>query len=242
LKQVGIGLFQYQQDYDEEMISPFYGSPTNSSGPLGYYKWMDAIYPYIKSEQVFDCPSNGQVGQKYMYIDPNGSSAISSPERYGSYAINATYLEGGRKSPVSFVPSATSILWNSAGSFTAKTSKIESASDTFWVSENTVGTTMKYGGSGSTTKTGLNYQYIIWTQGTNPPKRDATQPNSDILFGEQNGSTWTPGWSQRHLETMNILYCDGHVKALGRDKMVLNSDGTDCTTTKVCSNFTINAD
>ena len=74
LKQIGVGILQYTQDYDETMVRVYYpSSTTNASGTVGCrledasfgeeatgntnYKWMDAIYSYVKSEQLFVCPS-----------------------------------------------------------------------------------------------------------------------------------------------------------------------------------------
>lgn len=55
LKQVGIGIQQYTQDYDEHF--PMY----RLNGGKGYsdypYGWADAIQPCVKSEQVLQCPS-----------------------------------------------------------------------------------------------------------------------------------------------------------------------------------------
>jgi prepilin-type N-terminal cleavage/methylation domain-containing protein/prepilin-type processing-associated H-X9-DG protein len=48
LKQIGLGIMQYVQDYDERL--PY----ASSGGTLG---WAYAIQPYIKSEQLFQCPS-----------------------------------------------------------------------------------------------------------------------------------------------------------------------------------------
>ena len=48
LKQIGLGVIQYQQDYDETMPRIDYGEGT---------KWMDITQPYLKSAQVFSCPS-----------------------------------------------------------------------------------------------------------------------------------------------------------------------------------------
>lgn len=42
LKQQGLAVLQYSQDYDESL-------------PSGGY-WMDAVQPYIKNESVFQCP------------------------------------------------------------------------------------------------------------------------------------------------------------------------------------------
>ena len=48
LKQIGLALAQYQQDYDERTLVV-----DESTG----YTWFQPLQPYIKSEQVFRCPS-----------------------------------------------------------------------------------------------------------------------------------------------------------------------------------------
>jgi len=73
LKQIGLGVMMYTQDYDEK-YPPAAWNPgveqTDSAMPgkrfaistavcaSGYcVSWMDIIYPYVKSVQVFVCPS-----------------------------------------------------------------------------------------------------------------------------------------------------------------------------------------
>ncbi|RYX83371.1 DUF1559 domain-containing protein [bacterium] len=50
LKQIGLGILQYQQDYDERFPGR-YNPGTNQS-------WRGLIQPYVKSTQLFQCPSN----------------------------------------------------------------------------------------------------------------------------------------------------------------------------------------
>lgn len=50
-KQIGLGLMQYTQDYDERM-------PFMQTNPAGGGYWMDTMQPYIKSYQVLKCPSD----------------------------------------------------------------------------------------------------------------------------------------------------------------------------------------
>ena len=54
LKQIGLGIMQYTQDYDE-----FYpkGRLYNTAG-----NWAQVTLPYIKSTQVFQCPSHTRTG------------------------------------------------------------------------------------------------------------------------------------------------------------------------------------
>ena len=53
LKQIGLGAMQYTQDYDEK-LPPAIDSVTN---PVAHY-YFEMLQPYIKSNQVFFCPSD----------------------------------------------------------------------------------------------------------------------------------------------------------------------------------------
>jgi hypothetical protein len=54
VRQVGLGLAMYVQDYDELMPRIWYGP----SSALQMYFWMDALLPYIKTANFFSaCPS-----------------------------------------------------------------------------------------------------------------------------------------------------------------------------------------
>ena len=59
LKQIGIGIAQYTQDYDEKMpyIIPAVGV-TSGQFVNDYLMWADGVQPYVKSTQIFSCPSN----------------------------------------------------------------------------------------------------------------------------------------------------------------------------------------
>jgi len=51
LKQIGLSIFQYTQDYDEKF--PLY----NNTGLVGGRGWVERIDPYMKSLQILQCPS-----------------------------------------------------------------------------------------------------------------------------------------------------------------------------------------
>jgi prepilin-type N-terminal cleavage/methylation domain-containing protein/prepilin-type processing-associated H-X9-DG protein len=89
LKQIGLGLAQYTQDYDEMITRGWYGSGNGGSNATDTYKWMDCIYPYVKSEQIFRCPSmtfpvTNSCGTNTGYRFRNGCN-------YGSYAGSTAY-------------------------------------------------------------------------------------------------------------------------------------------------------
>ena len=61
LKQIALGFMQYTQDYDERMPPTATSSttpyPTNNAASNGTWLWMHEIFPYVKSNQIFVCPS-----------------------------------------------------------------------------------------------------------------------------------------------------------------------------------------
>jgi len=78
LKQIGLGFTQYVQDNDETY------PPVNVSG--GNQEWGQSIYPYIKSANVFKCPSNPFANTRVLggaNPAPNGA-----PQLPASYAVN----------------------------------------------------------------------------------------------------------------------------------------------------------
>lgn len=57
LKQIGLGLMQYTQDYDEKFPYVELGAGTTGSTTSNFLLWTDGIQPYVKSYQIFRCPS-----------------------------------------------------------------------------------------------------------------------------------------------------------------------------------------
>ena len=106
MKQIGLGTMQYTQDYDEYLPSDSYGT----GGPAAA-KWMDVIYPYVKSEQLFTCPSDSRTNNLY-----NSNYAARTTNDFGSYAINNCYYAGNepfppRGSNISRIPQTAETIW-----------------------------------------------------------------------------------------------------------------------------------
>ena len=90
MKQLGLALSQYTQDYGT--LPP----GATASHPSG---WREAIYPYVKSTGVYRCPD-----------DQRDNSHASPDNLPKSYAANALCFGGSRK-PIAFVNlSPTAIL------------------------------------------------------------------------------------------------------------------------------------
>ncbi len=68
LKQISLGIFQYTQDYDEK-YPPVNLNDTNISmeKPLG---WADALFPYLKSHQLFWCSQQLKEGVRDNTLRP----------------------------------------------------------------------------------------------------------------------------------------------------------------------------
>jgi prepilin-type N-terminal cleavage/methylation domain-containing protein/prepilin-type processing-associated H-X9-DG protein len=87
LKQIALGVFQYTQDYDEKFPLHFANndstnvgfdaSATGAGGPGKDQGWAELIQPYLKSRQIFQCPSEttaqGAEGSTSNYTDYMGN-------------------------------------------------------------------------------------------------------------------------------------------------------------------------
>lgn len=76
-KQIALGIKQYTQDYDERFPNVPTTTPADSPG------WAYAIQPYVKSEQLFQCPSDS-------FVLPTGDTLLlrAATGGFSDYAIN----------------------------------------------------------------------------------------------------------------------------------------------------------
>jgi len=56
MKQIGLGLIQYSQDYNERLPVTPKGNTTTLAEYIG--GWAGPIYPYVKSRKIYACPSD----------------------------------------------------------------------------------------------------------------------------------------------------------------------------------------
>ncbi|MEN6304112.1 MAG: DUF1559 domain-containing protein [Armatimonadia bacterium] len=105
LKQLGLSVLSYAQDYDERFMRAnnapcTYNLPNGTVSGSTNMLWMYQLMPYIKNAQIFSCPSNS-----YRWPD----NAYSSTADYG---FNDTYL-GGVSLGTLVAPSETLVLLDS---------------------------------------------------------------------------------------------------------------------------------
>ena len=60
IKQLGLGLFMYCQDYDETMPAAFAAVPAQNGGGANAIPYEEQLRPYIKNNQLSGCPSDSQ--------------------------------------------------------------------------------------------------------------------------------------------------------------------------------------
>jgi prepilin-type N-terminal cleavage/methylation domain-containing protein/prepilin-type processing-associated H-X9-DG protein len=61
MKQIGLAVYSYLQDYDDNFPLnrfPYAGHPLGSNLDDSPYNWKSAIFPLVRSMDVFRCPSN----------------------------------------------------------------------------------------------------------------------------------------------------------------------------------------
>lgn len=116
LRQIGLGLIQYTQDYDEKYpLAASTGKGVDANSYVAAFGWADAIYPYIKNKQLFVCPSERR---------PNA-------EKFSSPSFSDYWLNRGAagKSLVAFASPAQSIsLGDGDGGSPASTARYNIAS------------------------------------------------------------------------------------------------------------------
>lgn len=239
LKQIGLALVQYAQDNDEVEARTWYGDRGSytggynmANGPAPDWKWMDVVFPYVKNEQVFSCPTRAYWkgdGYDYIYNPPgSGSDAYTTGvySRYGTYVMNGIYrrfnsttfwLGPGSTCPRSSTVCISSNSTSAVADYAVKVAEVEDPSGTFWVADGAWAGTcaghgcasnpISYSGNGV-----FSYQYdfgtglpILWTG-----------PYTYLTSGIND---YTGSLIQKHLETTNVLFCDGHVKAMKLEEL-----------------------
>ena len=116
LKQISLGSIQYAQDYDEVLIR-------SATGPI---RWGDGVQPYMKSEQLLNCPSTQYRVLINTAFDPDrfwtrNDAGPPPANRYYSYGLNAYGITGppqvanpsGR--PMATIPRPAECIWFADG-------------------------------------------------------------------------------------------------------------------------------
>jgi prepilin-type N-terminal cleavage/methylation domain-containing protein/prepilin-type processing-associated H-X9-DG protein len=81
LKQIGLGIMQYSQDYDEKMV------PVINKVGANYIIYAQNLAPYVKNSQIYVCPSAAGLG------------TCKIEDGYPSYGMNVALQPGNESTP-----------------------------------------------------------------------------------------------------------------------------------------------
>ena len=193
LKQLGLGVLQYVQDYDEILPGSLMDNP--NATPQGgyqvggtYWIWYQLIYPYTRSMQIVVCPSSS-------------SPDYATPFR-GNYASNGVAM---------FAPAGgASNAWGDTG--TVKDSQFASPASTYLLLD---------GGQWSIDPYYIALRGSAIGSYYLPGSGDAGIPPDGSSPPSANGAWFQSDYqSGRHFGGVNVEFADGHVKWLKSDKVI----------------------
>jgi prepilin-type N-terminal cleavage/methylation domain-containing protein/prepilin-type processing-associated H-X9-DG protein len=168
-KQIGLGLIQYTQDFDERWPSGLQNGATTP--PMNGEGWAAQAYAYIKDSGVYKDPDDPTSNGAVASITPTGGTATNYPTVPVSYAYNSNIANGPCVNS-SFSSPANTVVLSSVTNVTSPitapeewftgggTYSVSAAGDGIALSnEPTGGTNALTGGAGYTTGDGLGNEY-----------------------------------------------------------------------------------
>jgi prepilin-type N-terminal cleavage/methylation domain-containing protein/prepilin-type processing-associated H-X9-DG protein len=197
LKQLGLGIAQYTQDYDERMPAVYLGT----SGGTDQVTWRSMIYPYVKSTQVYFCPSLKAPAATTLWTPTIQSDEVRG---FSGYAAHRMHRNPGAPTPP--------MDFDSVAGRTTSLASMNSPAETFTLIE------IKRADSG------VNGSYFYDGSLTGPSPYFGYE-NTLTLTPDDTGKFPDAVAGPRHLDGYNFLYADGHVKWLPPGKATDTSGG-----------------
>ena len=228
LKQIGLGIMQYAQDYDGSMPPSQLGN--SSTGPL--VSWPSTMFAYLKSAQVFVCPdgedtptpmSNVLGGSDsapgtgsttpYVGITDSAFTNTFTPPTLGDGSspgfCQVNQLSYGRN----LIPKSTSTsTWPNSGPTAGF--QTNPASKSGFV---TTGTTVSVKDAAIEDPAGTIHIMDAWTGSASTDPRSLGNSIRGITAADRTDMFTTSTASKvalRHFDGFNALFGDGHVKFL----------------------------
>ena len=205
LKQMGLALTQYAQDYSERVPAACMtytatgGTNTCTAGTSAV--WMGLLQPYAKSTQIFECPSADFEGAEYIPAVATGWAAQVGYSSAGSYTMNAYNQAEGNGGGVGLKGPGAPII--NGGAKGMKLSSLQDPTGTIWVGD---------GNGFPQTDLAAAAYTVVEDPDTGYRYLGAATTNLPITAGS---------YYERHLGTGVFLYADGHVKSLNLDKITV---------------------
>jgi len=103
VKQLGLGLMMYAQDYDETYMPSGYIIPSiGTTANVNWWRYL--LYPYVKNWQIYLCPSSA-----YRNDPSNPNNQLTNSYGYSS-ALNCR-SQGSLQTPSEFIAMGDSVHW-----------------------------------------------------------------------------------------------------------------------------------
>jgi len=220
LKQLTLGFVMYAQDYDETF--PFWdwaqnyngASGANASPNNGTTLWCNAIFPYVKNTQVYNCPSD--------------ALASTAADAFGGWFTFSTVIGFPTPMKTAVISYGMSEPMH-ANLGRCKLARMEKPADTFIIGD--MATPLSGWGG---------YDAWVAADNANAPATDPGRTNfiQRMAFPKRDGCLGISGdlyWNQtmsqaqapansdncaRHMNGNNVGFADGHVKFLQAKRIV----------------------
>jgi len=234
LKQIGLGLAMYTQDYDEMMPSAFIcttdingSTDTSCDATDGVQAYEVQLFPYIKNKQLWTCPSDAIPRQNQGAEFPDGQDCTPSPSNcvtgkqirsYGYIGNICTYQYDTSGAPTGADPNTGMSAWGSGYNIATFDAPADTLSiDESWAGDSDGGTQGDgyYGGPWGDLFTGCDTYKLA---GRNTPP--APGSGDDYVGPDPNGcrGAYDDAVGHRpvkgHTGMGNYAFADGHAKAM----------------------------
>ncbi len=212
MKQFGTAAMMYSQDYDEKLFgyrfqgtNPYASDSNVGSRAKTEVFFNQILFPYTKSDQIWVCPSNPIA---WVNVDKDAVTSIRGDfQSYGgqnSYSASNYMFPSRNGIALAAITEPANTVGMVDGKYyntlprgpEGKPCKLAGQS---------------YSGTGVVDPTSSSYPRYWKNIGNSYINFDGVEPTNQQA--EEMGKT-------RHLETINVMYMDGHVKSLNYGKLI----------------------
>ena len=223
MKQIGLGLAMYTQDYDELLPCAFAQVASPDGGDAWIIPYDMQIMPYIKNENIFTCPSDGTKGwvTNFNWLKKYNTQYIRRSYGYVGALNTIERQDAGGSQPD---PNTGMSQWQNGNSLAA----IDRPSDTLAIveswgtNENGDGETFNLGTPWGALFTNCDNWKLAGRQvpPVKPTEMGAPFGCSD-RFDDDGGTRGSSGRrpipAKGHTNRSNYAFADGHAKSLTYD-------------------------
>jgi prepilin-type N-terminal cleavage/methylation domain-containing protein/prepilin-type processing-associated H-X9-DG protein len=192
LKQIGLALTQYTQDYDERMHR-------------GFDAWQVPLEPYIKGGQIFICPSSTAPKPTLRSYNLTAANAPTATSEFGPIIGNFySNLPAVRPAPIDAAEFKKPQIF---GHYSRNNEIINT-------------TSLRYLALPAWASPSQEILFVESRSGDEDENQDGTPDNEDwdddnAPYLEKDATVWNGIWlaiTKRHSGGSNVAYADGHVK------------------------------